>query len=208
MSERTFFLPESKSRVTAMIRELEAQTSAELVVAVKHTSGYYRDIDFLGGLTVALATLCALLFLPVPFPIPAMPVDVVVGFLLGWFFTSHAPTLRRLLLTRRRMEAAVHVAACASFVDRGISRTKARNGILVFVSTFERSVEVIADIGIDRETLGEPWRLALVAARGAAAKLDFDAFVEALRSLGPTLGAAMPHTADDVNELPDEVEES
>ena len=208
MSERTFFLKESKARVTAMIREVEAQTSAELVVAVKHTSGHYRDVDFLGGFAFALAILCALLFLPVPFAIGAMPIDVVIGFLIGWFFTAHAPVLRRLLLARRRIDAAVHDVACAAFVDRGITRTKGRNGIFVFVSTFERKVEIIADIGIDTSALGEPWRAATASAREAVAGLDFDRFVEALRSLGPALGAAMPHTDDDVNELPDEVEES
>ncbi len=208
MSERAFFLGESKSRVTATIREVEAQTSAELVVAVKHTSGHYRDVDFLGGAVVAFAILYGLLFLPEPFAIETMPIDVAVGFLLGSLFTAHAPAVRRLFLTRRRMEAAVHTVACASFVDRGISRTKGRNGILVFVSTFERHVEVIADIGIDPKALGDPWRSSVSAAQDAVARLDFDRFVEALRSLGPVLAAAMPHTADDVNELPDEVEAS
>jgi putative membrane protein len=208
MSERTFFLKDSKARVTATIRDVEAQTSAELVVAVKHTSGHYRDADFLGGFLLSVATLCALLFLPVPFAIGAMPIDVVVGFLLGSFFTSHLPPLRRLLLRRARMDAEVHAVARAAFVDRGISRTKGRNGIFVFVSTFERTVEVIADIGIDAQALGDPWRTATAVVRDSVSHLDFDRFVEALRSLGPTLGAAMPHTADDVNELPDEVEES
>jgi putative membrane protein len=208
MSERTFFLKDSKARVTSTIRDVEAQTSAELVVAVKHTSGHYRDADFLGGFLLSVATLCALLFLPVPFAVAAMPIDVVVGFLLGAFFTSHLPPLRRLLLRRSRMDAAVHTVACAAFVDRGISRTKGRNGIFVFVSTFERTVEVIADIGIDAQALGDPWRTATAAVRDSVSHLDFDRFVEALGSLGPTLGAAMPHMADDVNELPDEVEES
>jgi putative membrane protein len=207
MSERTFFLGESKSRVTATIRDVEAQTSAELVVAVKHTSGGYRDVDFLAGFAVSFAILSALLFLPVPFAVTAMPVDVVVGFLLGTLFTANAPPVRRLLLARRRREAAVRAAACVSFVDRGISRTKGRNGILIFVSTFERHVEVIADIGIDPPALGDSWRFAVAAMRQAVGSLDFDRFVEALRSLGPTLGAAMPHADDDVNELPDEVEE-
>lgn len=191
-----------------MIREVEAQTSAELVVAVKHTSGHYRDVDFLVGFAVALAILCMLLFLPVPFAIGAMPIDVIVGFLLGSFFTAHAPHLRRLFLSRRRMEASVHAVACASFVDRGISRTKGRNGLFVFVSTFERAIEVIADVGIDTQALGEPWRTGTAAAREAVERLDFNRFVEALRSLGPALGAAMPHEDDDVNELPDEMEES
>jgi putative membrane protein len=208
MSERTFFLKESKARVTAMIRDVEAQTSAELVVAVKHTSGQYRDIDFLAGFAVALAILCALLFLPVPFAVGAMPIDVVAGFLFGAFFMAHASPLRRLLLSRRRIAASVHAVACASFVDRGISRTKGRNGVFVFVSTFERSIEVIADVGIDPQALGDPWHTGVAAARDAVSRLDFDRFVEALRTLGPPLGAAMPHMADDVNELPDEVEEA
>jgi uncharacterized membrane protein len=46
MSERTFYLTESKSRVTEVVREVEAQTSAELVVAVRHSSDAYRDINY------------------------------------------------------------------------------------------------------------------------------------------------------------------
>jgi putative membrane protein len=208
MSERTFFLSESKARVTAVIREVEAQTSAELVVFVKHTSGSYRDADYLFGFALALATLCALLFLPVPFAVSTMPIDIVVAFVLGAFVTAHAPPLRRLLLSRRRRAASVHAAARATFVDRGITRTRGRNGILVFVSSFERTVSVVADIGVDTKALGAAWSTRVRAMEHAVARLDFERFVEGLRELGPILGAAMPHTADDVNELPDEVEES
>ena len=207
MAERDFFLDQSRSRITEIIREVEAQTSAELVVTVRHVSGRYRDVDYLVGFAMALVTLGALLFLPVPFAVESMPVDVVVGFALGSFVSTHAPPLRRLLVTERRLHDEVARAARAAFVDRGISRTRGRNGILVFVSTFERTVEVLADIGIDTKALGPLWAAAVEAARDAVkGALDFGRFVDALRTLGPDLAAAMPHAPDDVDELPDEVE--
>jgi uncharacterized membrane protein len=78
----------------------------------------------------------------------------------------------------------------------------------VLVSTFERTAMVVADIGVDTRALGEPWAAAVARIEKAAAALDLDGFVTALTSLGPMLGAAMPHQPDDVNELPDEVDES
>ena len=208
MSEKSFFQAESKARITAIIKEVEAQTSAELVVAVKHTSGTYREADYLAGFLLALVTLCALLFLPVSFAITAMPVDVAVAFAVGAFFTANAPPLRRLLIPRRRLQVQVRAVAREAFVDRGVSRTKGRNGIFVLVSTFERAAMVVTDVGIDTKTLGEPWNAAVAAIERSAGGVDIDAFVEALRSLGPALADAMPHQADDVNELPDEVDES
>jgi putative membrane protein len=208
MSERAFYLGESKKSVTASIRDVEAGTAAELVVAVKHSSGDYRDLNYLVGFVVALSTLCALLFLPTSFAVWAMPVDVLVSFVVGAYAASNAPALRRLLLSGRRAETAVQSAACSAFVARGISRTKGRHGVLVFVSTFERKVACLPDIGVDVAALGDPWRVAQQALRDAVARLDFDAFVIALRSLGPPLAAVMPHQDDDENELPDEVVES
>jgi putative membrane protein len=208
MTEQAFFQTESKSRIAATIREIEAQTSAEVVVAVKHVSGNYQDADYLAGFLFALLALALLLFLPVSFPVATMPVDVVVAFVLGALLTGHAPPLRRLLVTRRRMDASVYDVARAAFVDRGISHTTRRGGILVFVSTFERTAQVVTDVGVDTKGLGEPWKLRVAAVRDAVAQLDTDRFVEELRAMGPLLGAAMPHKASDANELPDEVEES
>jgi putative membrane protein len=137
-----------------------------------------------------------------------MPVDLVFGFLVGVFITSHAPPLCRFLLSDARAEREARARACSAFLDRGMSRKKGRTGILVFVSTFERVVVWLPDIGIDTEALGEDFRAQEKAAERAVARHDFDAFVEALRALGPPLGRALPHHADDLNELPDEVVES
>jgi len=208
MSERAFYLAESKARVNLAVREVEAQTSAELVVAVRHSSDAYRDLDYLIGFLTSLAALGALLFSDVPYRVDWMPADVVIAFILGAVAARHAPPLRRVVLGRRRAKIRVETAARAVFYDRGITHTHRRTGILVFVSTFERQVSVLVDVGVDTAAVGEPWNLAVRALENAIAGLDFERFVAALRSFGPALAGALPQQEGDVNELPDEVDAS
>ncbi len=77
---------------------------------------------------------------------------------------------------------------------------------MVFVSTFEQRAVVLTDVGIDVAALGTKWPEALAALSNAVQRRDLSAFQQALESLGPILGVAMPRSADDVNELPDEVQ--
>jgi uncharacterized membrane protein len=65
---------------------------------------------------------------------------------------------------------------------------------------------VLTDVGIDAKALGVGWTEARSAMDVAVRRKDFEAFVAGFERLGPVLGAAMPRAADDVNELPDEVQ--
>jgi putative membrane protein len=205
----SFFSPDAKSRVTAAIKEIESMTSAEVVVSVRHASGSYRHTDYLFGFVFSMAVLALLLFSDREFPIHWFPLYVAIAFAFGALVCANVWTLRRLLTSPKLMRERVHAEACAAFVKLGVSRTSGRNGILVFASVFERRVEVVPDVGVDVAALGEGWTkftAALEASMGFVA--DFERFVEALRSLGPLAKAAMPRAADDVNELPDEVDAS
>jgi putative membrane protein len=200
-----FATQEGKQHVKQAIATVEAQTSAELVVAVRPRVTHYRHVDYLVGFACSLLALLVFLFYPVDFEIATMPMDSLAAFAFGSVLSAHCPPLRRVLVSRRLVETAVRRAACAAFVDLGITRTTGRNGILIFVSMYERRVEVIADVGIDQPLLGAAWA-AIVADLGrAVAKTDLNAFVIALNALGPALGGAMPRAEDDRNELPNEV---
>jgi uncharacterized membrane protein len=60
-------------------------------------------------------------------------------------------------------------------------------------------------VGVDPVVLGAPFADALRSLEAALlSRTGFPTFLEALRSLGPILGRALPRQADDVNELPDE----
>lgn len=204
VSTRAFFDDAAKAAVTAAIKRIETQTSAEIVVAVRRQAGTsYRDVDFGFGALVAFASLAVLLFVDREFATTWIPVDVAVTFAVGTVLCRYTASLRRLLVLPSRRQAEAHRAACTAFVEMGIGRTSGRNGILVLVALFEHKVAVVADTGVDRALLA-PVIPRLEASVGHAIP-SFDAFVAALESLGPALAAAMPRRADDVNELSDDV---
>jgi uncharacterized membrane protein len=68
------------------------------------------------------------------------------------------PAYARLFLGGFRAEAEVRQRAQALFLERQLFRTRARNGILVLASLFERRVEVIADIGFDGRVAHADWQ--------------------------------------------------
>jgi putative membrane protein len=196
----------AKAEVAAAIRAIESATSAEVVVAVRPASGHYRHTDYLVGFAFAFAALIVFLFDPEhEFSLEWMPVDTLIAFAIGTVLSAGLSPVRRLLTSRKLMRSNARTASRGAFVDLGISRTSGRTGILVFVSTFERCIEVVPDIGVDMSVLG-PGFADAVARLDAAVRRgpDFSKFVEALRLLGPVLAQALPRGADDVNELPDE----
>jgi len=207
MSLTAFFGDDARKRTAEAIGKAEAQTSAELVVAVRRDSGPYRDPDLLWGLGFALGVLALLLWLPRDFPLWSFPFDVTVGFVLGAALSAWVPPLRRLFVTRRRLDRQAEQAAKAAFHDLGISRTTGRTGILVFLSAFEHRAVMVPDAGVvPGEITG--WADATGRLDRAFRAGDVDTFVTALAELGGVFAPALPHADDDVNELPDTVDAS
>ncbi len=206
MATLSFTDKAAKAEVAAAIRDVETVTSAEVVVAVRPTSGHYRHTDYIVGFALSFATLLVFLFDSHEFSIDWMPVDTLAAFALGSVASAFVPPLRRLLTWPSLMQKNVATAARSAFVELGVTRTSGRSGMLVFVSMFERRVEIVSDIGIDTGVLGPAFTDAIRALDASLRKGDrFRRFVLALRALGPILGSALPRRADDVNELPDEI---
>src|SRR5262245_51216139 len=130
MSHARFTDKTARADVAAAIREVEAVTSAEVVVAVRPRSGHYRHTDYLVGFVFAFAALLVFLFDSHEFAIDWMPLDTLVAFALGAVLSGNVPPLRRLLTSNKLMASNVHTASRATFVDLGITRTSARTGIL------------------------------------------------------------------------------
>jgi putative membrane protein len=206
MAARSFFEDEARERVQAAVATVELATAAEIVVTVRRASGSYRHVDFLVGFLVSWVVLWALLFLPQAFPIESFPIDVIVGFGAGVLLSSATPALRRALCGRASLQQAAVQAAKAAFVDLGVSKTRDRTGILVYLSIFERELVLVPDVGVDVEAMGEDWTRAEGMLRTSLAEgPNLDRFVAQLEALAPTLGRHLPRRADDVNELHDGV---
>jgi putative membrane protein len=200
VGEAAFYTDAARKAVTQAVVDVEACTAAEVVVVVRRTSGTWREVDLAVGALAGFAVLLLVLFHPKPIPVIAMPVDVALGFVAGAVLSANLSMVKRALLPRRRVRAQVLALARAAFVEQGVSRTTGRTGMLVYVSTFERLVEVVADVGVD-PTAVQP---AIDAVRTSlAGGADLERFLATLRALGPPLGQALPRSEDDVNELPD-----
>jgi putative membrane protein len=147
-----------------------------------------------------------LLVAPTVYDVGAIAIEGLLAFALGTVLAANLDTLRRVLSRSATLAENTSGAARAAFFDLGISRTSGRNGLLVYVSLFERRCVVLTDIGIDVQQLGPGWQAAGSELERAVKRRDLQAFRQALESLGPVLGRVHPRSEDDVNELPDEVQ--
>jgi len=194
----------AKARAVLAIKAFELQTSAELVVTVKKQVRAYPEAHLLFGAVAAFLTLLFLLFFPIDFSTTLIPVDTIVAFAAGYGLSRMLPPLQRLALPEPKRRVIVEQAAKAAFFDLGVSKTTGRTGLLVHVAMFEGLVTLVLDAGITPEArlAAEGSRAALEA---ALARLDIRAFAETLERLGVAFAATMPRSADDVNELADDI---
>jgi putative membrane protein len=202
----TSLLSEADAReVEAAIGRVEAQSAAEVVVAVVPLSHEYWRGRVLLALAWALAAGFAFLWLE-PWREPALVllVEVVVGgaayVLSGW------GPWRRWLVLGVEAERAVHARALQLFAERGLHGTRGRTALLVFVSELERRVVLLGDRSLNDELGQRGWdeqvELLLQHIRAGRAR---QGLLEVLEQLAPRLASIAPRAEDDVNELPDTV---
>jgi uncharacterized membrane protein len=94
-----------------------------------------------------------------------------------------------------------------TFERLGMTKTAARNGVLLFIASEEQRFVILGDLGIDEKVPAGFWD-------DIAAKLTIrfkngeftDGIVEAIAAAGEHLKAYFPRSAADVNELPDEID--
>ncbi len=94
-----------------------------------------------------------------------------------------------------------------TFERLGMTKTALRDGVLFFIASEEQRFVILGDRGIDEKVPPGFWD-------DIAAKLTIrfkndeftDGLVEAIRAAGEHLQAYFPRSADDVNELSDEID--
>jgi putative membrane protein len=186
------------------VETVENASAVEVVIAVRHASASYRHANAIVGGLVAFGALAVMLFAPRGFSLPAILVDPFIAGLLAAWLVEILPIAKRGLTPRSWRRAHVTRAARATFVERGVHATTGRSGLLVYISWLEHEVALVPDLGLARDVADgvlAKAELALSAAMPHGARVA--AGVEALAQ---AMATAMPHQADDVNELPDAID--
>jgi putative membrane protein len=203
------FLTEAEQNtISALVQQMEQQTSGEIVPMVVSASHSYPTAIIVGATVLA-------------FPLSLLLMPVVSGlFWLGsqnvWLFITLFITLygifyglvyrfswlKRLFLSRSQIEAEVQEAAIASFFTEKLYKTKDANGILIFISILERKVWVLADAGINARIDLEQWQSIIdLITQGIKEKRQGEAICNAIVQIGNTLKTHFPVQENDINEL-------
>lgn len=207
---RNRFSAEELRAVEAAVEHAETTTSGEIVTYIAGTSDSYHLAAWkaaaLGAVFAALAA--ALLFarlagwgvwLEAWMVMPPL-LGGAVGYLLG-----RLPSVRRALVEDEIVAERVRRRAAEVFLSEEVFATRDRTGILIFVSLFERRVELLADTGIHERVPSSAWDRVVEDLVDAIRRDDgAGGLVRAVEACGELLARyRVEPRGDDINELAD-----
>ena len=191
------------ARIEAAVGQAEARTSGEIVVLVVERSDSYLGPRSLFG--AALAFAAGAVYLATPLPVLWLPAAQATLFALAMAAAGRSPLLRAIVPRTWRHEQ-VERAAGVAFLEHGVSRTRERTGILIYLSLVEHEVEVLADHGIASRVEAAAWSevvtLILDGIRAGEAERGLS---DAVERCGDILAAQFPPRADNPDELPNPI---
>lgn len=208
-----------QARVAQAVAAAEALSNGEIVTVVAGASDPYRDVALAWAVVLMLLGLAAAAALPGPL---VRLIETATG---GWSAATPgefaaALTLLAVLLLGigwlafgrlgvRVVPGAVRLArvrarALLLFRLAAEHRTRARTGVLVYLSLAERRAEIVADRAIADKVSAETWGEAMAALVAAAHDGRVgDGMVAAVEQVGAVLARHFPRSPNDINELPD-----
>jgi putative membrane protein len=181
----------------------ERRTAGEIVVVISARSGEYGTERAAFSLIVTLLVAVAA-YLLAPW-VPALWILTAQAPLwLLLFWVSGLAGLLRLIVPRAEQEEQVQARAKQLFIDAGVTETRERSGVLLFLSEAERRVELLADRGIHERVGKEAWQASVDRVVGAIHHGEARAgIMAAVDAIADDLARHFPPRSDDENELPD-----
>ncbi len=195
---------QDRNAIAESVRQAESLTAGEIVVVIDHAAASYRTVPVVMALTLALFVPWPLLAMtatsaPRIFLIQLICAVLLLGTLL-WY--GRGGRFVPGFIKRRR----AHDVALREFTARGLTRTRQRTGVLLYVALQERYAEILVDTGLDGKVDQAVWDGIVEATLTSAWEERLrDGLIEAVRAVGAVLANHAPRSEDDVDELPNNV---
>jgi putative membrane protein len=195
---------EEQERIGAAVRDGESRTAGEILVVVAARAGTYRSVPLLYALLGSLAVPWPLIWLTglSAARIFTIQLAVAIALTLASAWLERRFTLVPAFIRRARCRE----AAARAFRSRGVTRTRERTGVLIYVAVAEHYAEVVADTGIADRVDEQVWRDTITELVEAIRSGRIaDGLVAAVRRVGAVLAEHAPPRPDDTDELPNKV---
>ncbi len=191
-----------QDRISAAIRAAEARCSGQIVCVL--AQGGRPSLVW----PLALAAILALVspWAMVQFtqwPVVFMFLAQTVLFATAFLILS-LPQIAILLESRKAQRARAHAIAAEQFLILKVSQTLERNGVMIFVSSRERYVRILADCGLDEKISDAEWKQVVDIMSGHLKQQQpEEAFCAAIAAAGELLARHFPPREGASINLPD-----
>ncbi len=214
------FSEKDLKRIAESVKSAEKKTSGEISVAFIKESNDYAKYELLFAIISGfIYTGLIMLF--------RSPTESLIKNLFWDFSTTHLilfyglspfviitlfylianiPVVDRIIIPKKKMEKNVKERASRYFIEAGISNTRDRTGILIFLSFLERRVVLLADIGINSKVFSErsPEIISNITS-GIKTGQTVGKLIKSIELCGELISHDVPIKPDDTNELKDDV---
>jgi putative membrane protein len=205
---QSFLNSAEQDKITQCVQQAERRTSGEIVPMVVSTSHDYPMAAVTGATFIALPTallvtrlIGAYLWLT-PDQTWLFLSCFIILYFAAYRLVNSIPWLKRQFLSPRQIDEEVREAAVTAFFTEELYRTAGENGILLFISIFERKVWVLGDRGINAKISLEHWQSVVdTVTEGIQRGRQCEAICSAIEQIGTILEKHFPIEADDKDEL-------
>lgn len=196
-----------KEAIAQLIEEAEINTDSELVPMIVNKSHNYPAAHFRCAIVVSFIFSLILYFSPLSIINPIYFLLIQIPGLLVGYLLASISFIARIFITKEEIDTEVNQRAIEAFYDHNLHYTDRHNGVLIFISLFERKIKIITDVAVKQKIEVTQWDL-IISQFSAHAKSEN--YVEALKSVITTssklLEAHFPKTdKTKKNELQNEI---
>jgi putative membrane protein len=199
----TFLTQAEQDALVHCVKQAEATTSGEIVPVIATMSYEYPRAGLIGGLVFGALGAVGLTLALGREDMWVFLVLFLALFLCFSRLFEAFPALKRPFISKREMREEVAEAAFTAFHAHNLHDTRDKTGIILYVSVFERSVQVLADKGINDQVNPLVWEeVVAMVTQGIRAGKPGEALCAGVTRCGEMLTERFPIKSDDTDELP------
>jgi putative membrane protein len=125
---------------------------------------------------------------------------------VGLYWLSGLAWFTRTLVPEELCRQKVSARAKQLFLEHGVTETRDRSGVLVYLSEAEHRIEILADRGVHERVGKDGWQRTVDGVvQAIRAGQAGQGVLAAIETIGAALAEHFPPRPDDVNELSDAV---